>query len=99
MGLGIALSGGKPLGVSGNQVTVGFAGTGYRHTLERPGVKGKVEESLSKVFGSGVSVRFQYGVNLNAIGDGGPRPERDPVVEAAVKEYGFRVSRIEGGSD
>ncbi|HEX2923682.1 MAG TPA: hypothetical protein VHS28_06615, partial [Chloroflexota bacterium] len=99
LGIGIALSGGRPMGVSGSIVTIGFGGTGSRHALERPMVKSKVEESLARVFGHRVSVKFQYGVKLSGLGDGGPQPGRDPVVEAAVKEYGFRVTKIEGGSD
>jgi DNA polymerase III subunit gamma/tau len=95
-GLGIALSGGRPMGVAGTIVTVGFEGTGSRHTLERPGMKSKVEDSLARAFSGRITVKFQYGVKSN---DGGTRPDRDPVVEAAVKEFGFRVSRIEGGSD
>jgi len=98
-GVGMVMQGSRPMAVGANSITLGFEGTGCRHALERPGVRGKVQESLARVFGDRVAVQFKYGVKFGSQNDGEPRQEGDPVVDAAVKEYGFRVARVEGDSE
>lgn len=94
--IGVPLAGCEPLEVIGSTITLGFQRAGWRHTVERPGVRGKMEESLGNVFGTRVTVQFRYGVKSG----GGPvSPERDAVVQAAVRELGFTVARIERKSD
>lgn len=88
----MSLGAGRPVQVAAGAVTVGFEGTGARFAVEKPTLKGKLEEALSSAFGTKVAVKFQYGVKF--VDDATP-PERDPVVEAAVKELGFQISRVE----
>ena len=97
IGIATALQGGDPLSVSGNTIALGFDEKPlWKNTLERPGAREKVETALSSVFGTKVAVRFQYGLKVER--EALP-PRQDPVVEAAVRELGFRVSRVEPSSD
>lgn len=94
-GIGIAVGGCRPLQVASKTIVLGFERTGCRHAVERPGVRAKVEESLARVFGTRVSVQFRYGVKGGGAGAPGP----DAVVEAAVRDLGFRVARVETTSE
>jgi hypothetical protein len=64
----------------------------WKNTLERPGVRDKVAAAFSNVFGLQVAVKFQYGLKIRR--EAVP-PEKDAVVEAAVREMGFKVTRVE----
>ncbi len=90
-GIGIAVARCRPLRVVDDTLVLGFESTGSRHVLERPTVKKSIEDGVGGVFGKRITVRFEYGVRP---GDNAP-PRRDPVVEAAVRDFGFRVSREE----
>ncbi|MGI5835333.1 MAG: DNA polymerase III subunit gamma/tau [Chloroflexota bacterium] len=91
VGIGIAVAGCRPIRVSGNRVVLGSEGAAFKQLLERPNVKKSVEERLGSVFGKRVSVQFEFGVKLGMEKKG----SRDAVVEAAVREFGFRVAREE----
>lgn len=90
--IGMALAGCTPMELAGNSLTLGFKGDGWRRTLERPGVRDMVEEGLGRVFGTKVTVRLKFGVKD---GGGANRTGRDAVVDAAVRELGFEISRVE----
>ena len=91
VGIGIAVAGCRPIRVSGNRVVLGSEGAAFKQLLERPNVKKSVEERLGSVFGKRVSVQFEFGVKLGMEKKG----SRDAVVEAAVREFGFRVAARE----
>ncbi len=87
----LVLAGCRPMEAAGDTVTLGFEKTTWRDKVERLGVRGKLEESLSSVFGRKVTVQFKYGVKLSQ----DTPPERDAVVDTAMREFGFTLSRIE----
>ncbi len=95
--IAMALEGGHPLKVTGDMVVVGVEENRlWRKTLEAPGATGKVAAVLSTIFGMKVAVRFQYGVRMSL--EAVP-PERDAVVEAAVRELGFKIARVDPAGD
>ncbi len=89
--ISLVLAGCRPLEVSGDSVTFGFEKPTWRDKVERLGVRGKLEESLSVLFGRRITVSFKYGVKLNQ----DVPPDRDAVVNTAMREFGFKLSRIE----
>lgn len=95
--IAMALEGGRPLKVTGDTVVVGVDENRlWRKTLEAPGAAGKVGAALSAIFGMKVAVRFEYGVKIAR--EAVP-PERDAVVEAAVRELGFKIARVDSATD
>ncbi len=91
----LVLAGCRPLQVSGDAVVLGFEKPSWRERVERLGVGVKLEESLSGLFGRKITVQFKYGVKLNQV----TSPERDAVVDTAMREFGFKLSRVEPISD
>ena len=96
VGFGIAIARCRPIRVEGNKIVLGSEGTGGRQLLERPNVKKCVEDALERVFGKRVAVQFEYGVKPVGAGQ---TTGRDAVVEAAVRDFGFRIAREERVSD
>lgn len=94
-GIGIAVARCRPLRVTGDKVILGSEGTGFKQLLERPNVKKSVEERLGDVFGKRVSVQFEFGVKIGIEEKTG----RDAVVDAAVRDFGFRIAREEKVSE
>ena len=95
--IAMALEGGQPSKVTGDTVVVGVTDNRlWRKTLEAPGAADKVGSALGAIFGTKVAVRFQYGVKIAR--EAVP-PERDAVVEAAVRELGFKIARVDPATD
>ena len=66
----------------------------WRKTLDAPGAAGKVGAILGAIFGTKVAVRFEYGAKISR--EAAP-PERDAVVDVAVRELGFKIARVGTG--
>ena len=96
IGVAMVLDGCVPLEVAGETVVFGFENRSWQDKVERLRAGEKVAEGLSTLFGRKVDVRFRYGVKARAQE---VQPDSDPVVKAAVQEFGFRVSRVEPISD
>lgn len=91
----LVLAGCRPVETSGDKVVLGFEKSTWRDKVERLGVRGRLEEILKELFGRPITVQFAYGVKLNR----GVPPDQDVVVDAAVRELGFRLARVERTSD
>ncbi len=96
IGVAMVLDGCVPLEVAGETVVFGFENRSWQDKVERLRAGEKVAEGLSTLFGRKVDVRFRYGIKARAQD---VPPDSDPVVKAAVQEFGFRVSRVEPISD
>ena len=95
--IAMALEGGHPVKVAGDTVVIGIDENRlWRKTLEAPGASGKVAAVLGALFEAKVAVRFEYGVKMSR--EAMP-PERDAVVEAAVRELGFKIARVDPAGD
>ncbi|HEX9016515.1 MAG TPA: DNA polymerase III subunit gamma/tau [Chloroflexota bacterium] len=96
-GVVLALEGAHPASVTGSTVCLGLDDKQlYRKVLEPPEARKKVEIAMTAVFGRKVAVQFQFGLKKKR--ETVP-PERDAVVETAVREMGFKVERVETASD
>lgn len=92
-GISAAFQGGHPIGFSNGEILLGFENKPlWKTTLERAGAREKVEAAFSTALGTRVAVRFQFGHKIKR--EVVP-PDRDPVVETAVRELGFKVARVE----
>jgi DNA polymerase III subunit gamma/tau len=95
--IAVALEGAHPVKVVGNTVIIGVDDKRlWRSSLEAPGAAGKVAAVLGNLFGAKVAVRFEYGAKIHREP---VSPDQDAVVEAAVREFGFKIARVDSASD
>lgn len=90
--VGMVLASSVPVTLDGTTLTLALKAEA-RRLAERQGMKAKVEDALGALLGGKVQVRFRYGMKVEQ--GQPPVAGRDPLVDAAMKEFGFRITRVE----
>lgn len=84
------LSSGRPLRVEQNTLVIGFDHSFHKGRVEEEANRQLIAELLSRLFGCPMGIRCEIAAAQPVAA------EQDDLVQAAVKELGARVVKVEG---